>query len=130
MQKRKKRLLRCMMISLCLLLMTCLPVTATVKTPDVKCTAGGYLLSEQAMQDVVTGWTADKEAVKILWHGLTDLNAEISAQAEDTRRQLTELKQELAAERKRYNVAIRRSRGQGLLIGVIIGVVTGAIVAH
>ena len=110
--------------------MTCLPVTATVKTPDVKCTAGGYLLSEQAMQDVVTGWTADKEAVKILRHGLTDLNAEISAQAEDTRRQLTELKQELAAERKRYNVAIRRSRGQGLLIGVIIGVVTGAIVAH
>ncbi|MGN0838860.1 MAG: chemotaxis protein [Pyramidobacter sp.] len=74
------------------------------------------------MQDVVTGWTADKEAVKILRHGLTDLNAEISAQAEDTRRQLTELKQELAAERKRYNVAIRRSRGQGLLIGIILGI--------
>lgn len=74
------------------------------------------------MQDVVTGWTADKEAVKILRHGLTDLNAEISAQAEDTRRQLTELKQELAAERKRYNVAIRRSRRQGLLIGIILGI--------
>lgn len=124
MHKSKKKLLACVMMSLCLLLMVCSQTIAATKT-DVQRVKGGYLLSEQAMRDVVAGWKADHEAVAVLRHGIDDLQQEIKLQAEDTRRQLAELQQELAAERKRYNAAVRRSRGQGLLIGVIIGVVTG-----
>ena len=107
-----------------------MPTIAATKPANVQRVKGGYLLNDAAMRDVVAGWQSDHAAVTVLRQGLDQLQQEIKLQAEDTRRQLTELKQELAAERKRYNVAIRRSRGQGLLIGVIIGVVTGAIVAH
>lgn len=103
-----------------------MPTIAGIKPADVQRVKGGYLLSDTAMRDVVAGWQSDHAAVAVLRQGLDQLQQEIKLQAEDTRRQLAELKQELAAERKRYNAAVRRSRGQGLLIGVIIGVAAGA----
>lgn len=101
----------------------------SIAQEDVKRVSGGYLLSEQAMRDTVTGWQSDHAAVMVLRQGIDDLQREIQLQAEDTQQQLAELKRELTAERKRYAAAVRRSKGQGILIGVIIGVVAGAI-AH
>lgn len=106
-----------------------MPSIAATKTADVQRVKGGYLLSEQAMRDTVTGWQSDHAAVIVLRQGIDDLQREIQLQAEDTQQQLAELKRELTAERKRYAAAVRRSKGQGILIGVIIGVVAGAI-AH
>lgn len=94
---------------------------------DVKRVSGGYLLSEAAMRDTVAGWTADRESVRVLRRGLEDLRAEITAQAEDTRRLVADLRHELAAERAEYNRRIRRGRAQGLLIGLLIGVAGVAI---
>lgn len=88
---------------------------------DVKRVQGGYLLSEQAMRDTVAGWTADRESARVLRQGLEDLRAEIAAQAEDTRRLVSDLKRELERERAAYNAKIRRAKGQGLLYGVLIG---------
>ncbi|MCI6259695.1 MAG: chemotaxis protein [Pyramidobacter porci] len=83
--------------------------------------SGGYLLSEAAMRDTVAGWTADRESVRVLRQGMADLRAEIAAQAEDTRRLVSDLKRELERERAAYNAKIRRAKGQGLLYGVLIG---------
>lgn len=88
---------------------------------DVKRVQGGYLLSEQAMRDTVAGWTADRESACVLRQGLDELRAEIAAQAEDTRRLVSDLKRELERERAAYNAKIRRAKGQGLLYGVLIG---------
>ena len=88
---------------------------------DVKRVQGGYLLSEQAMRDTVAGWTADRESARVLRQGMDELRAEIAAQAEDTRRLVSDLKRELERERAAYNAKIRRAKGQGLLYGVLIG---------
>lgn len=111
-------------MSLWLLLSGCSQSTAQ----DIKRTAGGYLLSESAMRDTVAGWSADRESVRVLQRGLDELRAEIAAQAEDTRRLVDDLRHELAAERMMYNKRIRRGKGQGLLWGVLIGTVAGALI--
>ena len=79
------------------------------------------------MRDTVTGWTADRESVRVLRQGMNELRAEITAQAEDTKRLVADLRRELAAERAEYNRRIRRGRSQGLLIGLIIGAAGVAI---
>ena len=123
--RSKKRLPACMMTSLCLLWISCLPSIA--KTADVQRVSGGYLLSEAAMRDTVAGWQSDHAAVTVLRQGLDELRAEIAAQAEDTRRLVDDLRHELAAERAEYNRRIRRGRAQGLLIGLLIGAAGVAI---
>ena len=113
----KSGLMICLLICLSLLLSRCSPSTAQ----DVKRVQGGYLLSEQAMRDTVAGWTADRESARVLQQGIDELRAEIAAQAEDTRRLVDDLRRELVAERAEYNRRIRRSKAQGLLIGLLIG---------
>jgi len=73
------------------------------------------------MRDTVAGWTADRESARVLQQGIDELRAEIAAQAEDTRRLVDDLRRELVAERAEYNRRIRRSKAQGLLIGLLIG---------
>lgn len=119
MRLHAKRPMICLLISCVLLLSRCSPSTA--KTADVQRVPGGYLLSEQAMRDTVAGWTADRESARILRQGMDELRAEIAAQAEDTRRLVSDLKRELERERAAYNAKIRRAKGQGLLYGVLIG---------
>ena len=89
--------------------------------------AGGYLLSEQAMRDTVAGWRADRESVRVLQQGLDELRAEIAAQAEDTRRLVDDLRRELAAERAEYNQRLRKSKTQGILLGLLVGAAGVAI---
>lgn len=119
MPKPKSRLMICLLTASLLLSTLCSPSTAEVA--DVQRVAGGYLLSEQAMRDTVAGWTADRESARVLRRGLDELRAEITAQAEDTRRLVSDLKKELERERAAYNAKIRRAKGQGLLYGVLIG---------
>lgn len=119
MLRLKRECLIYLLIASMLLSTLCSPSTA--KASDVQRVAGGYLLSEQAMRDTVAGWTADRESVRVLRRGLEDLRAEIAAQAEDTRRLVSDLKRELERERAAYNAKIRRAKGQGLLYGVLIG---------
>ncbi|WP_302364733.1 chemotaxis protein [Pyramidobacter piscolens] len=119
MRQLVKRPLICLLIGLLLLLSRCSPSTA--KTADVQRVQDGYLLSEQAMRDTVAGWTADRESARVLRQGMDELRAEIAAQAEDTRRLVSDLKRELERERAAYNAKIRRAKGQGLLYGVLIG---------
>jgi len=95
---------------------------------DVQRVSRGYLLSEAAMRDTVAGWTADRESVRVLRQGMDELRAEITAQAEDTRRLVADLRRELAAERAEYNRRIRRGRAQGLLWGVLLGMAAGALI--
>lgn len=115
-------------MSFALLLTVCLQSTAqTTSKADVQRVSGGYLLSEQAMRDTVTGWTADRESVRVLRQGMDELRAEIAAQAEDTKQLVADLRRELAAERAAYNRRIRRGRAQGLLIGLLIGAAGVAI---
>ena len=80
------------------------------------------------MRDTIAGWSADRESVRVLRQGLDDLRAEIAAQAEDTRRLVDDLRHELAAERMIYNKRIRRGKMQGLLWGVLLGTVAGALI--
>lgn len=123
MRRHVKRPLTCLLTASLLLLSGC----STSIAQDVKRVAGGYLLSEAAMRDTVTGWTADRESVRVLRQGMNELRAEITAQAEDTKRLVADLRRELAAERAEYNRRIRRGRSQGLLIGLIIGAAGVAI---
>lgn len=129
MLKLVKRPLICLLISSVTLSVLCSPTIAQTtehiapvrKMVDVRRVAGGYLLSESAMRDTVAGWSSDRESVRVLRRGLEDLRAEIAAQAEDTRRLVSDLKRELERERAAYNAKIRRAKGQGLLYGVLIG---------
>lgn len=75
------------------------------------------MLNDNAMHYIVAGWTAGCESMRVLSQNLIGLQLQV----EDTQRQLTELKYELAAGRKRYNAAFRRSKELGLLLSVIIG---------
>lgn len=124
MLKLVKKPLICLLTASLLLLSGC----STSIAQDVKRVAGGYLLSEQAMRDTVTGWTADRESIRVLRQGMDELRAEIAAQAEDTKQLVADLRRELAAERAEYNRRIRRGRAQGLLIGLIIGA-AGVVIA-
>lgn len=117
MLRSKRECLICLLTASLLLSTLCSQSIAQ----DVKRVQGGYLLSEQAMRDTVAGWTADRESARVLRRGLEDLRAEIAAQAEDTRRLVSDLKRELERERAAYNAKIRRAKGQGLLYGVLIG---------
>lgn len=117
MLRSKRECLICLLTASLLLSTLCSQSIAQ----DVKRVQGGYLLSEQAMRDTVAGWTADRESARVLRQGLEDLRAEIAAQAEDTRRLVSDLKRELERERAAYNAKIRRAKGQGLLYGVLIG---------
>ena len=119
MRRLKRGLMICLLISCVLLLSRCLPSIA--KTADVQRVAGGYLLSEAAMRDTVAGWQSDRESVRVLRQGMDELRAELAAQAEDTRRLGADLWRELAAEREEYNRRIRRSKAQGVLLGLLIG---------
>lgn len=94
---------------------------------DVQRVSGGYLLSESAMRDTVAGWTADRESARVLRQGMDELRREIAAQAEDTRRQLEELKRELKDERAAHLVQIKRGKTQGILLGLLIGAAGVAI---
>lgn len=123
MLKLVKKPLICLLTASLLLLSGC----STSIAQDVKRVAGGYLLSEQAMRDTVTGWTADRESIRVLRQGMDELRAEIAAQAEDTKQLVADLRRELAAERAAYNRRIRRGRAQGLLIGLLIGAAGVAI---
>lgn len=126
--RSKKRLPACMMTSLCLLWISCLPTIAATKPANVQRVKGGYLLNDAAMRDVVAGWQSDHAAVTVLRQGLDQLQQEIKLQAEDTKQLVADLRRELAAERAEYNRRIRRGRAQGLLIGLIIGAAGVAIV--
>lgn len=137
MRMSKSRQLICLLMSFALLLTGCLSSTAqttsdhfrdAAKMVDVQRVKGGYLLSDRAMRDTVAGWSADRESVRVLRQGLDELRAEIAAQAEDTRRLVDDLRRELAAERMMYNNRIRRGKMQGLLWGVLLGTVAGALI--
>lgn len=79
------------------------------------------------MRDTVAGWTADRESARVLRQGMDELRREIAAQAEDTRRQLEELKRELKDERAAHLVQIKRGKTQGILLGLLIGAAGVAI---
>lgn len=124
-------------MSFVLLLIVCLPSIAqttnnhfrdAAKMVDVQRVKGGYLLSDRAMRDTVAGWSADRESVRVLRQGLDELRAEIAAQAEDTRRLVDDLRRELAAERATYNHRLRKSKTQGILLGLLVGAAGVAIV--
>lgn len=59
--------------------------------------------------------------------GMDELRAEIAAQAEDTKQLVADLKRELAAERAEYNHRLRKSKTQGILLGLLVGAAGVAI---
>ena len=90
-------------------------------------TQAGYWLSDTAARDIAAGWLADRESVRILRQGLTDLRSEMAAANADTQRLLGELRKEIANERLSYNKRIRATKTQGLLWGVVLGAAAGVI---
>ena len=89
--------------------------------------APGYWLSDGAARDIVSGWSADRESVKVLRQGIEDLKAEVDAANADTRRLIDELRAEIQAEREEYARKIRAGKRQGILIGLLIGAVGGVV---
>lgn len=79
------------------------------------------------MRDTVAGWTADRESARLLRQGMDELRAEIAAQAEDTKQLVADLRRELSAERAAYNHRLRKSKTQGILLGLLVGAAGVAI---
>lgn len=91
--------------------------------------APGYWLSDGAARDIVSGWSADRESVKVLRQGIEDLKAEVDAANADTRRLIDDLRAEIQAEREEYARKIRTGKRKGVLIGLLIGAAAGAMAA-
>lgn len=90
--------------------------------------AKGYYLTDAAMRDTIAGWTTAKNEANIREQALIALRDEITAQQADLKRQLAELQNEIAAERRLWRGRVRRGKTQGLVYGVLAGFAGGYLV--
>lgn len=113
----------------CLLCLICSPgLSADILRVPTGWTspAPGYWLADKAGRDVVAGWTSDRESVKILRQGLSDLRDEIAASRDETRRLVEELRASLAEERTIHKQELRKARATGML-WLVVGAGVGAL---
>lgn len=81
-------------------------------------------------KDVASGW---QEAIKkrdAYRRGYEDLRGEIGQSSEMQQAALLDLSIELEKERQEWRCSIKRGRSEGILWGVLIGGVVGAVVAR
>lgn len=90
----------------------------------------GYWMDIETGRDVVSGWqTAIKER-DAYRRGYEDLRGEIGRSSETQQAALLDLARELETERQEWRRSIQRERSEGILWGVLIGGVVGAVVAR
>ena len=88
----------------------------------------GFFLTDLAMKDTIEGWETARKEADIRQQALEALRDEITAQQADLKRQLAELQNEIAAERRLWRGRVRRGKTQGLVYGVLAGFAGGYLV--
>lgn len=80
------------------------------------------------MRDTIAGWTEARKIADVREQALVALRDEIATQTQQMKRDLANLQQEIAIERKTWRSRVRRGKAQGIVYGVLIGFGAGYLV--